>query len=481
MGDRMKSIWNESVEFEEYDELKNDFTTDVLIIGGGLVGLLTGYLLKENEIEATIIEAKKICSGQTKNTTAKITSQHGIIYSKIEKYYGFEFAKQYARANENAIAEYERIINKSNIKCNFEKSSAYLYSNDNTKNILNEMDIAKRCGIKCHFESDLGIPIITTGAIAFENQAQFHPLRFARDISKGLKIYENTPAIRIEGNTVITPNAKITASKIVVACHYPFINFPSQFFLRMSQERSYVIALENANTKLRGMYIGESEISLSFRQYKDYILLGSKNHRTGLAPDQDCFDALKMEAHKLFPNSKIVSQWSAQDCITIDGLPYIGKFNDDNNDIFIATGFNKWGMTSSMVSARIITDMICNNQNENSEVFSPSRFSISASILSILDNSIETIKSFSSHLLPPINTAMEIKYNGKKAGAYTDSTGTTYIVSLVCPHLKCKLNWNNTTKTWDCPCHGSRFNYKGDLIDNPAQQKSVLIATKKKS
>lgn len=477
----MKSIWNESVNFDRYDELKKDISVEVLIIGGGMAGLLIGYLLKENGINATIIEANKICSGQTKNTTAKITSQHGIIYSKIEKHYGIEFAKQYAKANENAIAEYERIINSNNIKCHFEKTNAYLYSTDNTDNILKEMEIAKHCKIKCHFESETELPLKSTGAIVFENQAQFHPLRFAEFIARNLTIYENTPAIKIEGKTVITPKAKISANKIVVACHYPFINFPSQYFLRMSQERSYVLALENTGAKLHGMYIGEDNNSLSIRRYKDYILLGDKNHRTGLAPVQNPFDALEIEAHKLFPSCKIASKWSAQDCITIDGLPYIGRFDSNNADIYIATGFNKWGMTNSMVSARIITDMLCNFENENSDVFSPSRFSISASIRNIIDNSIETIKGFSSHLLPPINKAMEIKYNGKKAGAYTDSSGKTYIVSLVCPHLKCKLNWNHTTKTWDCPCHGSRFSYKGELLDNPAQQKSILIETKEKS
>lgn len=475
----MKSIWNESVEFESYEELKNDISVEVLIIGGGLAGLLISYLLKENGIDSTIIEANKICSGQTKNTTAKITSQHGLIYSKIEKYYGIEYAKQYAKANENAIAEYEKIINSNAIKCNFEKASAYLYSTITEKALIKEMEIAKKCKIKCHFEKEINLPFETKGALVFENQANFNPLKFAKAISKKLKIYENTPAIRIENNIVFTPNAKITASKIIVATHYPFINFPSQFFLRMSQERSYVIALKNASTELKGMYIGESNNSLSLRRYMNFVLLGGKNHRTGKALDQDCFDALQMEAHKLFPNSKVVAECSAQDCITIDGLPYIGKFNDDNNDILVATGFNKWGMTSSMVSARIITDMLCNIENENSDVFSPSRFNLLASIGSIIDNSVETIKSFSSHLLPPNETAMEIKYDGKKAGAYTDENGTTYIVSLICPHLKCKLNWNNTTKTWDCPCHGSRFSYKGELLDNPAQHKSILIEKSK--
>lgn len=479
----MKSIWSESVSFEKYDKLNEDISTNALIIGGGLAGLLTAYRLMENGINCIVIEADRICSGQTKNTTAKITSQHGAIYSKIEKYYGKEASIQYANANQNAISEYKRIIDKNNISCSFESKNAYLYSTESEELLIDEIKSAKRAGIFCLFEDNPELPFKTKGAVVFENQAQFNPLKFVKGIIPCLTIYENTPAIRIEGKTVFTPNAKIHANKIIIACHYPFINFPSLFFFRMSQKRSYAIAYENAG-RINGMYIGAEQNSLSLRQYKDYLILGGMGHRTGKPTEQNCFDALNMKAHKLYPHSKEIARWSAQDCITIDGLPYIGKFSKDNNDIYIATGFNKWGMTTSMVSAQIISDMICNIENENADIFSPQRFSYQASKKRICKNSIETLKGFSSHLKAvdsnlediPKNTAGYVKYNGQKAGAYNDNNEKYYIVSTVCPHLKCRLNWNQTTKTWDCPCHGSRYSYKGDLIDNPAQQSSILIA-----
>lgn len=483
-GDIMKSIWTQSIKLKSYKPLENDLEIDTIIIGGGLTGILTAKLLSESNIECAIIEAKEICSGQTKNTTAKITSQHGAIYSKIEKYYGIEFARQYASANQNAIEEYRRIIKQSNIKCNLESQTAYLYSTQDTYLLSSELESASNSGIDCFFEKNPNIPINTIGAIGFKNQAQFNPLKFIDGIIDGLTIYENTPALRIEGDTVFTPKAEIKAKRIVIACHYPFVNFPSFYFFRMSQERSYVLALENTGTKIDGMYIGAEPNSLSFRQYKDYLIFGGMGHRTGNPTEQNCFDALNIKAHKIYPNSKEISRWSAQDCITIDGLPYIGKFSNNNDNIYIATGYNKWGMTTSMVAARIITDMICESYNCNADVFSAQRFNYSASKKRICKNSIETLKGFSAHLksnqselndIPP-NTAKEIKYNGKKAGAYNEANKRYYIVSTVCPHLKCKLNWNATTKTWDCPCHGSRYNYKGELIDNPAQQSSILIA-----
>lgn len=482
----MKSVWTEGVDFKKHDMLKEDISVDTVVIGGGLAGILTAYLLKEKGIDAVIIEAKEICSGQTKNTTAKITSQHGLIYSKIEKYFGTEALKQYANANENAISEYKRIINENNIECDFEATKAYLYSVEETDLLQKELASAKRAGIDCYITKDVKLPFKTTGALVFNNQAQFNPLKFVSGLIDELRIYENTPAIRIIGNTVYTPNAKIYAKHIVSACNYPFINFPSFYFFRMSRERSYVLAVEKGSARLDGMYIGIGKDSLSLRTYKDYILLGGGAHRTGAELEKSPFDTLAKISAQLFPSHKIISSWSAQDCITLDSIPYIGKFGGKNGSIYIATGFNKWGMTSSMVSARIICDMISGINNKNAEIFSTDRFNIFASFKNILTNTGETVKGFASHLKPADcdikdikkNTAALIKYNGKKAGAYKDNDGKTYIVSVTCPHLKCMLNWNDATKTWDCPCHGSRFSYKGELIDNPAQAKSILIDIK---
>lgn len=479
----MGSIWTNGNNFEKHEMLQEDISVDTVIIGGGLAGILTAYLLKERGIDAVIIEAKEVCSGQTKNTTAKITSQHGLIYSKIEKYFGIEALKQYANANEQAIKEYRRIINEKNIACDFETTKAYLYSVEETDLLKKELESAKKSGIDCYLTDDVNLPFKTTGALVFNNQAQFNPLKFVSGLIDDLRIYENTPAIKIIGNTVYTPKAKIYAKNVVSACNYPFINFPAFYFFRMSRERSYVIAVEKGNVQLDGMYIGIGNDSISLRSYKDYILLGGGAHRTGAKLTSSPFDTLAEISSKLYPGHKIISSWSAQDCITLDSIPYIGKFGGKNESIYIATGFNKWGMTSSMVSARIICDMISGINSENAQIFSTDRFNIFASFKNILINTGETVKGFASHLKPSDcniknikrNTAALIKYNGKKAGAYKDSDGKTYIVSVTCPHLKCMLNFNDATKTWDCPCHGSRFNYKGDLIDNPSQAKSILI------
>lgn len=485
MVNRMESIWNKDISLKKHQTLAEDISINTAVIGGGLAGILIAYALTKGSIDTVIIEADKICSGQTKNTTAKITSQHGVIYSKIEKYYGKDAAKKYAFANEKAIRDYEKIIKENSIDCDFEKKAAILYSTTDKITLEHENTAAKNAGIKCYLTEETELPFAVKNALVFENQAQFNPLKFINGLTDKLKIYENTPAIKIKGNTIYTPKAKITAKRIVIACHYPFINYPEMYFLRLGRERSYVIAGECLKKELKAMYIGTQKSDLSVKSYNNYIFIGGGSHRTGVDNKNKAYKNLLQSGKKLFSQFHEAARWSAQDCITLDNIPYIGHFSKKNPDIFVATGFGKWGMTSSMVSANIISDLICKNENCYKDIFNPQRFSLFGCAKNMLTNAAYTIKGFASHILITFNTAENvprdsakiIKYNGKHAGAYRDKAGNIYIVSLECPHLKCRLNWNETTKTWDCPCHGSRYDYKGNLIDNPAQKSSILIAS----
>lgn len=478
----MKSLWSESVSLKKYNSLDRDISVNTVVIGGGIAGLLTAYKLNKREIDTVLIEADRICSGQTKNTTAKITSQHGVIYSKILSFYGQEAAKEYADANQKAISEYEHIIKSDNIRCGFERKNAVLYAMNDKKIIEKEFEAAKAAGIDCYTENRIELPFPVQSALVFRNQAQFNPLEFLSSISEQLRIFEKTKAIKIENGTVITDKGNITAENIVLACHFPFVNFPGLYFLKINQERSYAVS-SKWNGNLNGMYI-DAVKGFSFRSYKDNIIIGAGAHRTGKAPDKNPFKMIEKKGKMLFPDFKAENYWSAQDCITLDGLPYIGRFINNNHKIFISTGFNKWGMTTAMTGADIISSMICDDKNYDKSIFSPSRFSVFACAGNICVNTGETVKGFANHLKGTAYSAKDVKegnaeiinYKGKKAGAYRCKGGKLYIVSLKCPHLKCCLQWNSVTKTWDCPCHGSRYDYKGNLIDNPAQQHSILIA-----
>ena len=426
----MESLWQKTVELPSFPTLDKDIKTDVLIIGGGLAGILTAYKLQEKGVNCILVEKGRICQKVTANTTAKITSQHGFCYSKILKSNGFESAEMYLHANEQALREYERLSEK--ISCDFEKKDNFVYSLQNMKAIDDELEALWKMGFNAEFQDKLPLPINTIGAVKFKNQAQFNVLKFVGSIVKDLNIYENTFVKKIDGNSAITEKNKITFKKAVFATHFPIINNHGLFFMKMYQHRSYVIALENA-PQIEGMYVDEYEKGLSFRNYGNYLLLGGGSHKTGKSGGN--WQELRDFRRRNYPNSKEVAFWATQDCKTLDHIPYIGPYFKGAKNIFVATGFNKWGMTSSMISGMILSDLITEKENPFAKAFDPSR-----SILKpqLLVNGFESIKS----LLTPTPKR--------------------------CPHLGCALKWNKAEHTWDCPCHGSRFTENGKLLENPS-------------
>lgn len=470
----MESLWNKSVTMPRFETLENDLEAEAVVIGGGMAGLLTAYKLKEKGIEAAVLEAAEICSGQTGNTTAKITCQHGLIYKKLIDDFGEKKAKKYAAANIRAIDEYERIINKEKISCSFERLPSYLYTFSDTKSISDEYKAAKRLGINARIEKEISLPVKIHSALCFENQAQFNPLEFAQAISKKLKIYENTTAVYC-GNGEITANGrKIKAKHIVVASHFPFIDSAGFYFMRMHQSRSYAAAFENCG-EIGGMYYGIDKNSLSFRNYGNLLIATGFSYCTGES-DGDEFEKLKAKVRAIFPRAEEVARWSAQDCMPPDSVPYIGRYSKKLSNFYIASGFQKWGMTTAMIASEIISDMICGKENEYAEVFSPQR-SNSAASCGLIKNGMHSVDGLVlKKLKSPSKSVSQLKngegdivnLNGKTVAAYKDENGVVHAVSPNCTHLGCRLSFNSELKSWDCPCHGSRFDVDGRAIDNPA-------------
>ena len=477
----MESIWSKTCEIPKRLPLDSDIEADVAVIGGGMAGILTAYQLECAGVRTVVLEAGQIGGGQTRNTTAKITSQHGMFCHDFIEKKGRDAAGQYVRANQAAVEEYKRIVEEERIDCDLEEKDSYVYSRDEKK-LKDEAEAAAELGIEASFEPCIEIPVSCSGAVRFARQAQFHPLKFIRALAEKLTIYEDTPVKEVGEHTVKTPCGSVRAEKIVFATHYPFVNFPGMYFTRMHQERSYVLALEDTEP-INGMYIGDGKDTLSFRQFDRYLLFGGEGHRTGENKEGGKYEGgsyagLREAAGKLYPQSREAAFWSAQDCITADNVPFIGRYASDRPDWFVATGFQKWGMTSSMVSAMIIRDMICGTENPWVEVFSPSRFS-AEEIPQIMKDSGKAVKGLtkrffhipdetSARLAPGHGAVVETESG--KAGVYKTEDQKIYKVDIVCPHLGCELVWNPDEKTWDCPCHGSRFDYKGNLIEGPAQE-----------
>lgn len=472
----MESIWSQTCQIEQREPLQSDIETEIAVIGAGMAGVLTAYALREAGRRVVVLEANRTGSGQTRNTTAKITSQHGMIYHKLIQTFGKEKAKQYAMANEAAVEEYRRLITSQNIDCDFEERDAYVYGDDAAL-LRTEAEAAASLGLPASLVQEASLPFPAAGSVRFARQAQFHPLRFLKHVAEPLTIYESTPVRSVEDRLIHTASGDVHAEHIVFACHYPFVNFPGMYFARMHQERSYVLALENAALG-NGMWIGAGTGGFSFRNTGGLLLLGGGGHRCGDNCAGGSYELLRQKAKEWFPQSREVARWSAQDCMTADGVPYIGRYAADRPHWYVATGFRKWGMTSAMVSAMLLRDRICGVNNPYAEVFDPGRFD-TAAVSGIACESGQAVKGLAKRFFQiPAEQAGQLPnghggivfLDGEKVGVFKDEAGNISTVDIRCPHMGCQLEWNPDEHSWDCPCHGSRFDRFGNLISGPAQE-----------
>lgn len=442
----MESIWETETGIRKRGPLPGDLETEAVVIGAGMAGILTAYHLQQAGLRTVVLEADRIGSGQTKNTTAKITFQHNLIYNRLIQTLGSRAAFAYAFANENAIDAYEKLIREKEIDCDFVRCSSYLYSRKDAAPLRREVDAVMGIGVEAVFDTDSELPFPVAGVARFDRQARFNPLKFLAAISEEVTVYEQTEVLKVESDRVQTNKGCVSARHIIFACHYPFINMPGYYFARMHQERSYVVALEGAG-RIEGMYLGIDKDGLSFRQQGDMLLLGGGSHRTGRNRKGGQYAWLQDRARELYPKSRVIRQWSAQDCMTLDGIPYIGRFSVRRPNWYVATGFGKWGMSSSMAAAHILTALITEQRSAQAGVFSPQRSLTGRAVKELGIHSLYTMKGLVKHLLP---------------------AGQGRIVPN-CPHMGCRLEWNPEEGTYDCPCHGSRFDESGKLIDGPAQ------------
>lgn len=430
MMSTVQSLWRETVQLPGFEALHADLRTDVLIIGGGLAGILCAHMLQKTGVDYALVEAKNTCGGITENTTAKITVQHGLIYGKLIKTLGLERARMYLQANLQALNTYRELC--AGTDCDFKAKDNFVYSRYDRTMLERELSAFHMLGVPARMTDDLPLPVETVGAVCVPDQAQFNPLKFVSAIAKDLHIYENTPVLELAPGFARTPHGNIHAKKIIVATHFPLLNKHGSYFIKLYQHRSYVLALENA-ADVQGMYVDEADKGMSFRNYENILLLGGGGHRTGKRSDgwRELHDFARIH----YPQARAICQWATQDCMTLDGIPYIGQYSRRTPDLYVLTGFNKWGMTNAMVGAMLLKGMILDKTPDWAEVFSPSR-----SVLhkQLFINGAESALNLITPTVPR------------------------------CPHMGCALKYNPQEHSWDCPCHGSRFTKDGKLIDNPA-------------
>ena len=425
------SLWQEEPQPEPCQALTGHQTADVLVVGGGMAGILCARYLQGAGISCIVAEGGRVGSGVTAKTTAKVTSQHGLIYSDLIKRRGIGAAALYYQANQASVEEYRRLSQE--ISCDFEEKVAHIYSTNGRKELEAEEEAYRRLNIPGTLRQEAQIPISVAGALAMEGQGQFHPLKFLYGAAKGLTIYENTPVQAIRNGAVKTPNGSINAKAVVLATHFPMINIPGLYFMKLYQSRSYVIALKGA-PQPDGLYLDREDQGFSFRTHGEHLLLGGGDHKTG--EPGGGWTSLRALAASAYPNAVETHAWATQDCMSLDAAPYLGRLRAAGTALYVATGFHKWGMTGSMTAARVLTELITTGRSDYEEVFSPKRSMLTAQLWINLG-------SAAINLVRPARR---------------------------CSHMGCALRQNEAEGSWDCPCHGSRFDRQGRVLDNPAKR-----------
>jgi glycine/D-amino acid oxidase-like deaminating enzyme len=427
-----KSVWTESCSIKERPPLDGDKRVSVLVIGGGIAGILCAYFLKKSGVDCLVAEGGRIGMGVTAFTTAQATAQQGLIYSDVLKKSGEERAKKILEANLWAVEKYRHLA--KDYDFDFEDKDSYVYSLEDTRTIEDELAALDRFGVKGELTGKLPLPLDIKAAYRLRKQGQFNPLKLISALADELDIAENTFVRKVEKNVAHTDRGSITADKIIVATHFPFINTSGFYFVKMHQQRSYVAALENG-PDLNGIFADQADMGMYFRNYGKYFLIGGGDHRTGKKGGS--FGEVENFARTHYPSAQIKLRWATQDCITHDSVPYIGRYSNMLPDVYVATGFNGWGMTGAMVSARILSELITGKESEFAEAFDSLRCSISGKTLCNLGETV-------INLINPTPRR--------------------------CSHLGCALKWNEAERSWDCACHGSRFDEEGHLLDNPAMK-----------
>ena len=487
------SLWIATTPETNYPQVPENLTVDVAVLGGGITGIATAYLLKQAGATVAVVEAGRIVKSVTGNTTAKITSLHNLIYDHLISQFGEEQAQRYANAQETAKEKIASLVGDLNIDCDFRRTAAYTYTDveDQLDQIKAEVEAATKLGLPASYVETTELPFEIKGAVKLDNQAQFHPRKYLlalaeKVVGDGSHIFEETRAFDIEDEepcTIRTSGGIIRAKSVVISTHFPYHD-PNIYFAAMYPKRSYVLGCRLNGPVPEGMYIsaGDPHHSIRNNPYEDgeILMIGGENHKTGQGGDtSERYRRLEEWARANFDIRSIEYRWSTQDNNTIDKVPYIGKLSSGSKHLYVATGFGGWGMTNSHVAAMLLSDMILGRENPWAEVFDPSRFKPITSAKDFITENLNVAKEFMADRIStpklddvalPRGQGEVVESNGERVAVYVDDRGTTYACSAVCTHLGCIVHWNGAEKSWDCPCHGSRFNYDGKVIQGPANK-----------
>jgi glycine/D-amino acid oxidase-like deaminating enzyme/nitrite reductase/ring-hydroxylating ferredoxin subunit len=486
------SYWIDSTPSQNFAPLTHDLTVDVAIVGGGIAGLTTALLLKRAGKTVAVLESKQVAAGVSGHTTAKITSLHQLIYADLIKEIGEDKARIYGESNQAAIEQVAAFVAEENIDCDFSRQSAYSFAETDSEleQVKSEVEAAVKLGLPATFVRETSLPFAISGAVKFENQAQFHVRKYLlalanRIAGDGSYVFEQTQVVDVEEGTpcrVSTVRGTVKATDVIITTHSPILD-QGLFFAKVSAKRSYIIGvpIDLAHAP-HGMFIGVGQEYHSIRTTPTddglLLLIGGGGHRVGEVTDTETkYQKLEAYARSRFGINTVRYRWSTQDLIPFDKLPYIGKLTPFNQHIFVATGFNLWGMSKGTLAGMILADTVLGFANPWAKLYDSIRFAPLLTPGSVQQNGGTTIHWIVDRLKGLFDSSLAdlkpgeaklLTLDGEKIAAHRDEQGELHAVSAVCTHLGCIVNWNSAEQSWDCPCHGARFDIDGEVLQTPA-------------
>jgi glycine/D-amino acid oxidase-like deaminating enzyme/nitrite reductase/ring-hydroxylating ferredoxin subunit len=487
------SFWIETTPETAYPALDDSVSVDVAIVGAGITGITAAVLLKRAGKTVALLDSKRIVHGASGYTTAKVTSGHGAGYSKIRKGFGEEGTRVYAEANQAGIERIAQFVEEEGIDCDFERKTNYVYaeSEEEVSQLRQEAEVERKAGLAVSLVDETPLPFSVAAALRLDNQAQFHPRKYllalAGTISgDGSHVFEQTRAQDVKsGDTceVVTERGTVRATDVVVATHLPILD-RGLFFAKTYPHRSYAVAapLDQAPDP-EGMYINSGTPTRSVRTLRDgdrvFLNVGGSGHKPADEDDTPArYDQLEQFLRDHWPDAgEVRYRWSTQDYMPHDQVPYVGRLRRGSEHVYAATGYKKWGMTNGTVAAMIIADTILGRRNSWADLYDAKRFVRRTGLASFLkENLAAGVHFFVDRLGRAERAAVEelgpgegalIRVRGRKTAVYRAEDGTLHTMSPVCQHLYCIVDWNPAERSWDCPCHGSRYDATGGVIQGP--------------
>ncbi|HEX2050949.1 MAG TPA: FAD-dependent oxidoreductase [Actinomycetota bacterium] len=488
-------FWVDDTRREPFPELRGDTSADVVVVGAGIFGITTAWLLHHAGARVVLVEARRVCEGVTGHTTAKVTSGHGLVYANLTRKYGAGTARVYAEANEWAIAEIARTATERGIDCDLERLPNYVYSESSGEvpSLEREVEAARAAGLRADFVTETGLPYAVAGAVRLEEQAQFHPRKYLLAlvdelVRGGVPVFEWSRVTDVHvgrPSVVETAGGSVRAQHVVVATHFPILDRGGHFATQ-HPSRSYVVAgTVDASRDVAGMYLTSSSPTRSVRSTPHgagrLLLLGGEGHGVGDEPDTPArYAALEDFARRRFALDEIAYRWSTQDNHPADDLPFAGRLTRASSaDVYTGTGFKAWGMTTGTVAASVVSDAILGRDNPWTELYDGTRVRLLQGARNLLSANAKVARHFVLDRLrapraePAELTPGEgavVRRGGRVVAAFRDDDGVLHAHSAVCTHMGCVVAWNPAERSFDCPCHGSRFSYDGEVLHGPAVQ-----------